>query len=93
MSVKKGRKREKKNIQVGVAHIQATFNNTIVTVADISGNVIVWASAGGQGFKGSRKSVTLAGAGRLSFIRPPNANLAASRRRGRRGAWPSHPCS
>jgi len=58
--VKKGKKKERKIIQTGVAYIQASFNNTIVTMADMSGNVIVWASAGGQGFKGSRKSTPFA---------------------------------
>ncbi|MBN2645244.1 MAG: 30S ribosomal protein S11 [Desulfuromonadaceae bacterium] len=50
----------KKNIVNGVAHIQATFNNTIVSIADVSGNVISWATAGGMGFKGSRKSTPFA---------------------------------
>lgn len=50
----------KKNVSNGVAHIQATFNNTIVTIADVSGNVISWATAGGMGFKGSRKSTPFA---------------------------------
>jgi len=54
------KKVEKKNVANGVAHIQATFNNTIVTITDISGNVISWATAGGQGFKGSRKSTPFA---------------------------------
>ncbi len=54
------KKTEKKNIANGVAHIQATFNNTIVTITDVSGNVISWATAGGQGFKGSRKSTPFA---------------------------------
>jgi len=52
--------REKKNIANGVAHIQATFNNTIVTITDVSGNVISWSTAGGMGFKGSRKSTPFA---------------------------------
>jgi small subunit ribosomal protein S11 len=60
VSVKKGKKREKKNVQVGIAHVQASFNNTVVTVTDMSGNVIVWSSAGNQGFKGSRKSTPFA---------------------------------
>ncbi|MEJ2202297.1 MAG: 30S ribosomal protein S11 [Desulfuromonadaceae bacterium] len=51
---------EKKNIANGVAHIQATFNNTIVTITDVSGNVISWSTAGGRGFKGSRKSTPFA---------------------------------
>ena len=54
------KKKEKKNIQNAVAHIKATFNNTIVTIADMSGNVIAWATAGGQGFRGSRKSTPFA---------------------------------
>jgi len=55
-----GKKKEKKNIAEGVAHIQSTFNNTIVTITDLSGNVISWSSAGIQGFKGSRKSTPFA---------------------------------
>lgn len=55
-----GKKKEKKNIAEGVAHIQSTFNNTIVTITDMSGNVIAWSSAGIQGFKGSRKSTPFA---------------------------------
>ena len=54
------KKKVKKNIQVGVAHIQATFNNTIITITDPEGNVITWSSAGTQGFKGSRKSTPFA---------------------------------
>jgi small subunit ribosomal protein S11 len=50
----------KKNVVNGVAHIQATFNNTIVSIADVSGNVISWATSGGSGFKGSRKSTPFA---------------------------------
>ncbi|THB67475.1 MAG: 30S ribosomal protein S11 [Desulfovibrio sp.] len=55
-----GKKREKKNIPVGVAHIRATFNNTIITFTDPKGNVVSWASSGGTGFKGSRKSTPFA---------------------------------
>jgi small subunit ribosomal protein S11 len=54
------KKKEKKNIPMGIAHIQATFNNTIVTITDSGGNVVAWASAGTQGFKGSRKSTPFA---------------------------------
>ena len=54
------KKKERRNIQNGVAHIQSTFNNTIVTITDVSGNVIAWASAGSVGFKGSRKSTPFA---------------------------------
>lgn len=60
MVVKKGKKKERKIVQTGIAYIQASFNNTIVTMTDMSGNVIVWASAGSQGFKGSRKSTPFA---------------------------------
>ena len=54
------KKKVKKNIQTGIAHIAATFNNTLVTITDISGNVISWSSAGACGFKGSRKSTPFA---------------------------------
>jgi small subunit ribosomal protein S11 len=57
---KRGKKKERKNISEGVAHIQSTFNNTIVTITDMSGNVIAWASSGSQGFKGSRKGTPFA---------------------------------
>ena len=57
---KTGKKKEKKNITEGVAHIQSTFNNTIITITDLTGNVISWSSAGLQGFKGSRKSTPFA---------------------------------
>ncbi|PLX95991.1 MAG: 30S ribosomal protein S11 [Desulfuromonas sp.] len=52
--------KEKKNIANGVVHIQATFNNTIVTISDIAGNVISWSTSGAKGFKGSRKSTPFA---------------------------------
>lgn len=54
------RKRERKNIDRGQAHIQSTFNNTIVTITDVQGNAVSWASSGGQGFRGSRKSTPYA---------------------------------
>ena len=54
------KKKERKSIQNGIAHIQSTFNNTIITITDMSGNVIAWSSAGSQGFKGSRKSTPFA---------------------------------
>jgi small subunit ribosomal protein S11 len=54
------RRRERKNIAVGQAHVQSTFNNTIVSITDLQGNVISWGSAGAQGFKGSRKSTPFA---------------------------------
>jgi small subunit ribosomal protein S11 len=55
-----GKKKEKKNIPNGIAHVQATFNNTIITITDTVGNTIAWSSAGSQGFKGSRKSTPFA---------------------------------
>jgi small subunit ribosomal protein S11 len=54
------KKKVKKNVLSGVAHIQATFNNTIITITDKEGNVVTWSSAGTQGFKGSRKSTPFA---------------------------------
>lgn len=54
------RKRERKNVTYGVAHIKSSFNNTIVSITDMQGNVIAWASSGGVGFKGSRKSTPYA---------------------------------
>ena len=57
---KKPRRREKKNVSHGQAHIKSTFNNTIVTITDLDGNTLSWASAGNVGFKGSRKSTPFA---------------------------------
>ena len=54
------KRRERRNIVSGVAHINASFNNTVVTITDVQGNAIAWSSAGGQGFKGSRKSTPFA---------------------------------
>ena len=54
------KRRERKNIERGAVHIQATFNNTIVTITDVAGNALSWASAGGLGFRGSRKSTPYA---------------------------------
>ncbi|MDH5673614.1 MAG: 30S ribosomal protein S11 [Myxococcales bacterium] len=59
-SASKGKKRVKKNVAAGIAHIQSTFNNTLVTITDVSGNVVSWSSAGSRGFKGSRKSTPFA---------------------------------
>ena len=62
-SAKKGartKRRERKNIERGAAHIQATFNNTIITITDVQGNAVSWASSGGEGFRGSRKSTPFA---------------------------------
>jgi small subunit ribosomal protein S11 len=56
----KAKKKVRKNIQTGIAHIAATFNNTIVSITDVSGNVISWSSSGTCGFKGSRKSTPFA---------------------------------
>lgn len=57
---KVGKKKTKNAPELGVAHIQATFNNTIVSISDLSGNVLSWSSSGAQGFKGSRKSTPFA---------------------------------
>ncbi len=54
------KRRERKNIERGAAHIQSTFNNTIVTITDVNGNALSWASAGGLGFRGSRKNTPYA---------------------------------
>ena len=56
----KVRKREKKNITSGVAHVNASFNNTMITITDAQGNTIAWSSSGTKGFKGSRKSTPYA---------------------------------
>ena len=54
------KKKVKKNVPVGVAHVQTTFNNTIISISDVNGDVLCWATAGGKGFKGSRKSTPYA---------------------------------
>jgi small subunit ribosomal protein S11 len=54
------RRRERKNISSGIAHVIASFNNTLITITDVQGNTIAWSSAGSQGFKGSRKSTPYA---------------------------------
>jgi len=56
----KAKKKVRKNVATGIAHIQSTFNNTIVTITDVNGNVLSWSSAGSRGFKGSRKSTPFA---------------------------------
>lgn len=56
----KGKKKIRKNVQSGIAHIAATFNNTSITMTDVSGNVVSWSSAGARGFRGSRKSTPFA---------------------------------
>src|SRR6516165_4213724 len=69
------RRRERKNIASGVAHVNASFNNTMITITDVQGNTIAWSSAGTMGFKGSRKSTPYAaqvagpGSGRESALR------------------------
>src|SRR5919197_4765083 len=57
---KGGKRRERREVRTGIAHIQASFNNTIVTITDKMGNVVAWSSAGSAGFKGSRKSTPFA---------------------------------
>ena len=57
---KKGKKKTRRNVPVGVAHIKATFNNTIITITDLDGNALAWCSSGAKGFKGSRKSTPFA---------------------------------
>jgi small subunit ribosomal protein S11 len=54
------RRRERRTVAEGIAHIQSTFNNTVITITDTSGNALAWASAGGQGFRGSRKGTPFA---------------------------------
>ena len=58
--MKKGKKKIKKNVQSGIAHIHSTFNNTMITITDVAGNALAWSTAGAQGFKGSRKSTPFA---------------------------------
>ena len=60
MADKKVKRRERKNITNGIAHVNSTFNNTIITIADVQGNTISWSTAGAMGFKGSRKSTPYA---------------------------------
>jgi small subunit ribosomal protein S11 len=73
------RKRDRKNVSVGVVHIKSSFNNTIVSITDPQGNVISWASSGGVGFKGSRKSTPFAA--QLAAERAANAAQAHGLRR------------
>lgn len=56
----KAKRKEKKNIVAGIAHVNSTFNNTLVTISDVQGNVVAWSSSGTMGFKGSRKSTPYA---------------------------------
>ena len=57
---RKAKKKTKKNVATGIAHIQSTFNNTVVSITDVNGNIVAWSSAGSRGFKGSRKSTPFA---------------------------------
>jgi small subunit ribosomal protein S11 len=59
-TIKSGKRKVKKNVPSGIAHIKSTFNNTIITITDSAGNVVSWGTAGSQGFKGSRKSTPFA---------------------------------
>jgi len=59
-SAQRARKKVKKNVAEGIAHVHASFNNTIITITDRAGNALAWATSGGQGFKGSRKSTPFA---------------------------------
>ncbi|MEE2998728.1 MAG: 30S ribosomal protein S11 [Pseudomonadota bacterium] len=59
-AITRPRRRERKNITAGIAHVNATFNNTVITICDAQGNAISWSSAGSQGFRGSRKSTPYA---------------------------------
>ena len=60
MAKKAAKKKVRKNVQTGIAHVHSTFNNTIITITDPQGNTLAWSSAGQQGFKGSRKSTPFA---------------------------------
>ena len=60
MAAQRGRKKVKKNVATGVVHIRSTFNNTLVTITDVNGNTVAWASSGIRGFRGSRKSTPFA---------------------------------
>jgi small subunit ribosomal protein S11 len=60
VAAQRARKKVKKNVAEGIAHVHASFNNTIITITDRQGNALSWASSGGQGFKGSRKSTPFA---------------------------------
>ena len=82
----KVRKREKKNITSGVAHVNASFNNTMITITDAQGNTIAWSSSGTKGFKGSRKSTPVRRPGRRRGRGPqgPGARHEDPRGRGLR---------
>ena len=85
VAAKRVRGKEKKNVPVGVAHIHATFNNTVITITDMQGNVLAWSSAGCLAFKGSRKgtpfaaqqaSITAANKAKESGLRSVNVNVS-----------------
>src|SRR5881296_2981837 len=75
---KGGKRKERREVRTGVAHIQATFNNTIVTLTDKTGNVVSWSSAGSAGFKGSRKSMEHGLKQIEVFVRGPGAGREAA---------------
>ena len=79
MAEASSKKRVKKVVVDGVAHIHASFNNTIITISDRQGNALCWATSGGSGFRGSRKSTPFA------------AQVAAERRHGSAGLWHEEP--
>ncbi len=84
MNLQRIRRRERKNITAGVAHVNASFNNTMITITDAQGNAIAWSSAGMMGFKGSRKSTPYAAqvaAEDAGQARPPSTACAPSRSR------------
>lgn len=73
------KRRERKNIERGAAHIRSSFNNTMVTITDLQGNAIAWSSAGGLGFRGSRKSTPFA-AQMAAGNRPPRPRWSMASR-------------
>ena len=77
------RRRERKNISSGVAHVNSTFNNTMITITDAQGNAIAWSSAGAQGFKGSRKSTPFAAQVAAEDCRQEGAGTRHAHARGR----------
>ena len=92
------RRRERKNISSGVAHVSASFNNTMITITDAQGNAIAWSSAGSQGFKGSRKSTPFAAqvaaeqAGRKAMEHGMRTSRSRSAVRARGGNRRCGPC-
>ena len=91
------RRRERKNITAGVAHVNASFNNTMITITDAQGNAIAWSSAGMMGFKGSRKSTPYAAqvaaedAGRKAADHGQEDHAAARHRAGKARPGPHRP--